>query len=82
MNAFFERNELLHHVGPLLEETRAYPLRHRDSHNRDGQLSFVAGLERFNLIKDIPVIDVTTGETTRLQDIKQPYSNEWMDGMS
>jgi hypothetical protein len=81
INAFFVRNELVHYIGPLLEETRAYPSRHRDSRNRNGQLSFAAGAERLNLIKDMPVIDIVTGETIRLDDIKQLYSSEWMLGI-
>jgi len=81
INAFFVRNDLADSVLPLIDTTRAYPSRHRDSRDGTGALSFTGGLERFALIKDMPVVDVETGETMLLGDIPAPYSEAWLKAM-
>ena len=81
INAFFVRNDLAESVLPLIETVRAYPSRHRDSRNEKGGLSCTAGLERLTLIKDMPVIDVETGETLLLGDIPALYSEAWLKAM-
>jgi hypothetical protein len=78
INAFFVRDDLAAFVLELIEEPRAFPSRHRDSRDRNGALSFVGGSERFALIADLPVVDVQTGQTLRLGDIEQPYSDAWL----
>ena len=78
INAFFVRDDLAAFVLELIEEPRAFPSRHRDSRDRNGALSFAGGSERFALIADLPVVDVETGQTLRLGDIEQPYSDAWL----
>jgi hypothetical protein len=82
INAFFVKNELAGAIAPLLEEIRAFPSRHRDSRNIAGHLSFAAGMERFHLICDMPVVDVTTDETILLREIVDPYSDDWLRQMA
>lgn len=82
INAFFVKNELAGPVLDLIDDTRAYPSRHRDSRNDTGQLSFVGGTERFALVREMPVVDVDTGRTIVLGDIEKPYSDEWLQGMT
>jgi hypothetical protein len=77
INAFFVRDDLAAFVLDLIEEPRAFPSRHRDSRDRDGNLTFAGGFERFALIADMPVVDVQTRQTVRLGDMKQPYSDAW-----
>jgi hypothetical protein len=81
INAFFVRNDLADSVLKLIETVRAYPSRHRDSRNENGELSFAGGLERLSLIKDMPVVDVETGETLLLGDIPALYSEAWLNAM-
>lgn len=81
INAFFVRNDLAESVLPLIETVRAYPSRHRDSRDEKGELSFASGLERLSLIKDMPVVDVETGETLLLGEIPAPYSEAWLKAM-
>jgi GT2 family glycosyltransferase len=82
INAFFVRNDLAHHVTSRLKAVRSFPSRHRDSRDQDGQLCFTGGIDRFTQLKDLPVINVETGKTIRLKDIKKPYSDAWLDAMS
>lgn len=77
INAFFVRRDLAAPVLSLLERVRAYPSRHRDSRDAQGALSFAAGRQRFDLIRELPVVDVSAGRTLRLADIGEPYSPEW-----
>jgi hypothetical protein len=81
INAFFVRNDLAASVLPLLGECRAYPSRHRDSRDDRGQLSYTGGAARFDLIRHLPVIEVTTGETITLGEIAAPYSDRWLEEM-
>jgi hypothetical protein len=82
INAFFVRNDLADGVLADIEVARAYPSRHRDSRNSDGQLSFVGGLARFDLISDLEVQNVETGgQLVRLRDLDAPYSEEWRAAM-
>lgn len=81
-NAFFVRDDLAHHVLDRLETVVARPSRCRDSRNEQGQLSFAGGLDRYALIKDLPVVDVESNETMRLGDIEPLYSAEWLSEMT
>jgi hypothetical protein len=77
INAFFVKREL---AGPLLsrlESVRAWPSCHRNSCDEQGQLTYARGLARFELIKHLPVVEVTTGRTLKLADIAEPFSAEW-----
>ena len=81
INAFFIRNDLADAVLPLVQTPKAFPSRYRDSRDQSGHLSFAGGLERLALIKDMPVVDVETGETLLLGEIDRLYSQEWLDAM-
>jgi hypothetical protein len=81
INAFFVRKDLAASVLRLLKQIRAYPALHRDSRDRDGRLSYVRGAARFELIHDLPVVDVESGKTLLLRDISTPYSQEWLAAM-
>ncbi len=81
INAFFVRKELAAHVRPWLRNIRAYPALHRDARDAQGRLCFARGIERFELIRDLPVVDVSSGREMPLRDIRQPYSSEWLARM-
>lgn len=78
INAFFVRADLAGPALALIGEARAYPSRHRDSRNAQGELDFTAGRRRFDLIKHLPVVDVRTGATVTLGDVGEPYSEQWL----
>lgn len=77
INAFFVRDDLAGPIVKLLEEVRAWPSRHRDSRDVNGQLSFVGGMGRLSLIGDCSVIDVESGEELLVRDMDDLYSDEW-----
>jgi hypothetical protein len=82
INAFFVRRDLFPILEPLIAERKAFPSRHRNSYNEDGDLSFAGGLKRYNLIKHLPVVHVDTGEQVVFETMGFPYSQEWLEGMS
>ena len=81
INAFFVRNDLAGPVLAKLEDTRAFASRHRDSRSAGGQMSYTGGLARFELIRHLDVVDVSNGQRVRLAEIKQPYSEQWLQEM-
>ncbi len=81
INAFFVRKDLAHHVLPFIERARAFPSRHRDSRDENGRLNYTSGIARYDLIKHLPVIEVTTGQHTNLQQLGPAFSEEWLAGM-
>ena len=78
INAFFVRDDLAAPVLAQIDEIKAFPPRHRDSRDTEGRLSFAGGLARFDLIADMPVVNVVTNETSSLRGLEQPYSDEWL----
>jgi hypothetical protein len=82
VNAFFVKEELAAPVLALLGEAKAFASRHRDSRDAQGKLTFAAGAERYDLIRELPVMDIATGDTLLLRDIERPYSRDWLDSMS
>ena len=81
VNAFFVRRDLAGAILPLLETCRAWPSRHRDARDGAGNLSYASGLSRYELIRHLPVIDVTTGREAPLQEFGPAFSEEWLAGM-
>jgi hypothetical protein len=81
INAFFVKERLAAPVLEKLREVRAFCSRHRDSRDRSTELSFTGGRARLDLIRDCPVVDVTTGTMLRLGEIDEPYSVEWQCDM-
>ncbi len=81
INAFFVQNKFADAVLGRIRHVKAFPSRHRDSRDRDGQLTFVRGRDRFRLIEEFPVVDVRTGDRVFLHEIAEPYSEAWLAGM-
>lgn len=81
INAFFVREDRAAPVRNAIRNFRAYPSRHRDSRNDSGDLSFSAGLERFALIKHLPVCHVESGEEVVIGSLGDLYSQQWLDAM-
>lgn len=80
-DAFFVRDDYAHHFNDSLLKKTALPSKSRGSRDRTGELSFVGGLDRFNLISHLPVVKVDTGETIKLADLGPVYSNDWLSRM-
>jgi hypothetical protein len=72
VNAFFVRTDLAEPIQALVRDRKAFPSRHRDSRDVYGRLTFAAGAERLALIRELPVLDLETGETISLGAIDGP----------
>lgn len=79
INAFFVRNDLAEAVLDSVADIRAWPPRHRDSRNTGGNLDFVRGLARRDLLADMPVVDLASGRLVPLTEMYPLYSNAFLD---
>ncbi len=77
INAFFVRRDLFPQVEGKIKTRRAWPSRHRDSRNAEGNLNFTSGMARYDLIKHMPVINVLTGERVTLESLGPAFSELW-----
>lgn len=82
-DAFFVREDYAKQfVSRSLRHIQALPSRFRESRDGIGQRSFVGGIDRLKEISELPVVNVETGETLRLSDLKSVYSREWLETMT
>lgn len=77
INAFFVRRDLFPLVKDKIKTRRAWPSRHRDSRNAEGNLSFTGGMGRYNLIKHLPVVNLLSGERVTLESLGPAFSELW-----
>jgi hypothetical protein len=77
VNAFFVRRDLFPLVQSKIKTRRAWPSRHRDSRNAQGQLNFTGGVARNELIKHLPVVNVVTGQRNTLDSFGPAFSEQW-----
>jgi hypothetical protein len=75
-NAFFVRGDLA--SGLAIRDRRPRPSLIRESRDEEGRLTYAAGRARLDLIKAMPVVDVTTGETAPLESFGALYSDDWL----
>jgi hypothetical protein len=82
-DAFFVREDYAKHfVDTSIQHIQALPSLFRESRDEYGKLSYISGLNRLKSISTLPVVNVETGETTRLGDLNSVYSNEWLESMT
>ena len=75
MNAFFGRDD---QAGPIVESlgvARAWAPRHRDSRDLWGELDFVRGPGRSELVADMPVVDIPSGQLVAMRELEPLYSD-------
>jgi hypothetical protein len=82
LNAFFVRADHAPKLAGKVRRRIAWPAIHRDSRNREGELSFVRGRDRFELISNCEVHCCRTNRRVRLGDLGAPYSDEWLRAMA
>jgi hypothetical protein len=70
-NAFFIRADIAGEFRSLPLEEAYVESKFRESHDEAGQLTYVRGHERIKLIQDMPVVQVVTGETAKLKDLRE-----------
>lgn len=69
VNAFFVRKDLSAPFKKYSAAENFHPSANRDSKDRNGQLTFLAHEERLPVIKDLPLVEVTTGKTAAIKEL-------------
>ncbi|WP_263358495.1 hypothetical protein [Acidicapsa ligni] len=78
-NAFFVREDYAERfVDTSILNIQELPSTVRESIDRAGSLTYIGGLERWNVIKDMPVVNTETGKTARICDLGPVYSDDWL----
>ena len=65
-NAFFVRKDSVNKELIPKYNNEFAQIKFRESKNKDGKLSFLRGKERLEIIKDMPLVDLTTGEIKKI----------------
>ncbi len=81
VNAFFVRNDLEHLVTRHMKSISAYPSLHRESRDKNGNLTYIDGINRRDVIRDCPLINVSSGESVSLGTFDCIYSPEWCNSL-
>jgi hypothetical protein len=80
-NAFFIRDDLLPRFEGAIADRRPRPSLVREARGPNGALAFVSGSARLELIADMAVTNVETGNSLRLGEAGGLYSAEWLAAM-
>lgn len=65
-NAYFVRKDKMADLKPLTPQQGFIESKFRESRDADGQLTFISGSERAEVIRHLPLTDVKTGQRTTL----------------
>jgi hypothetical protein len=68
-NAFFVRKDKIGNIKPLNVEEGYVKSKFRDSRDKQGQLSFIAGDDRIKVIQEMSVYDLERCKLVKIQDI-------------
>ncbi len=69
-NAFYVRNDLLNDRVKATTVDECYrPMSFRESRDQNGKLTFLDGQAKVDLVKDLPLVNVVTGEKLTVGDI-------------
>lgn len=79
-NAFFVRNDFAPIILAALDGIWAFPSAVREGRKPDGTLSLASGLQRADAIKELPLVDLRSGEQTSLAALGRIYSEDWAAG--
>lgn len=81
-NAFFVRDDYAHLVTDLIRVMSPHPSHSRESRNEQGDLTFMSGPRRLDVIAHLPVVNVETGKILELRTVDPIYSPEWIREMT
>lgn len=85
-NAFFVREDCFKTIEDKFNSIWIYPLAAREARDKQGELSFISGAERAELIREMEFIDLKNStdedmKLVRLGDLEELYSPEWSNGL-
>ena len=82
INVFFVRRDLYGHVDGKINKKKTYPSRHRDARDENGELIYIPGVKRANLISHLPVVRLDgTNAIVTIESLGPLYSQEWLAEM-
>lgn len=80
-NAFFVRNDRAPHFLERIKDRTAKPSRFRESRSQNGELTFVRGCERAQVIGDCVVVETSSGRQVPLKSFGELYSAHWLSAI-
>lgn len=80
VNAFFVRDDIAHEIKKYIRSVSAFPSKFREARGVGGDLLFLDGVDRSELICDCPLINVSNGDFTTIREMGNIYGQQWMVG--
>lgn len=80
-NAFFIRNDCADLIVSALDGAYAFPSKFREARDRKGQLLYLNGNRRRELIDRLPFVDPSSGQSVDLKALENIYSPNWTNGV-
>ena len=78
-NAFFVRSDFESRFDKCIAIRTAIPSKFKESRGDSGELTFVRGPERSDLISHLPVVNVETSQTSTLDALMPIFSEAWQE---
>jgi len=78
VNAFFVRNDFSSVITESIRNISTYPSLFREARGINGDLLYLSGEKRLDIIRDCSFINTSTGIETALDENINLYSDEWM----
>jgi hypothetical protein len=80
-NAFFIRNDWATTIIPALEVVYGFPSKFREARDAKGQLLYLSGNCRREVINNLPFVDPISDTSINLSDLREIYSSKWLEGL-
>ncbi len=80
VNAFFIRNDCASTITMALKAVYAFPSKFREARDTKGNLLYLNGNCRREVINNLPFVDPISGESIDLSNLKEIYSSKWLEG--
>lgn len=82
INAFFVRRDLYGYVDGKIDKKKAFPSRHRDARDETGELIYIPGVKRADLISHLPVVRLDgKNSLVPIGSLGPLYSQKWLAEM-
>ena len=79
-NAFFIRNDCASMVTNALKAVYAFPSKFREARDTKGNLLYLNGSCRREVINNLSFVDPISGKSIDLSNVKEIYSSKWLEG--
>jgi hypothetical protein len=80
-NAFFVRNDYATLIIPTLEAVYGFPSKFREARDAKGNLLYLNGNCRREVINGLPFVDPISGTSIDLRELKEINSSKWLEGV-